>query len=310
MNEFSFRELECFLAVAEELSFTRAAERLHLAQPPLSRHIRNLEEKLGVMLFERTNRTVRLTAPGTAFRSEAREILLQVRRAGEAARRAGDGETGRLDVGFVSAVLSPELVEVFSAFRELYPDIQLNLHDRLPSAQMEALVNGELEIGFIGILPEKVPEEMQCTSWMNERLRAFLPPRHRLAGKSGIRIRELQDEPFVMISSEAAPAYTAHLRALCLEEGFRPRIVQEARRAQAVAAMTVAGSGVAILPESLHRITGNGVPLVGARRRPLQMTHAVAHRKRISPTAALFVSLLETRKRGKSITPPVSGSSR
>ncbi|MDF1825472.1 MAG: LysR substrate-binding domain-containing protein [Verrucomicrobiales bacterium] len=298
MNEFSFRELECFLAVSEELSFTRAAERLHLAQPPLSRHIRSLEEKLGVQLFERTNRRVLLTSPGEAFRGEAKEILLQIRRAGEAARRAGAGETGRLDIGFVSAVLSPELVRVFADFRRGHADIQLNLHDRLPADQFEALVNGELEIGFIGITPQRIPDGIRCTNWMEEPLSVYLPPRHPLGAKGGARIKDLKGEPFVMISSDAAPAYAAYLRELCLEEGFRPRIVQEARRAQAVAAMTVAGSGIAILPESLNRITGNGVPLLGARRKRLKMTHAVAHRDRISATAELFIQLLgKTKKR-------------
>ncbi len=292
MNEFSFRELECFLAVSEELSFTRAAERLHLAQPPLSRHIRNLEEKLDVQLFEQTNRQVRLTAAGAAFRSEAGEIMQQVRRAGEAARRAGEGETGMLDVGFVSAVLSPELVQVFAGFRQRYPHIQLNLHDRLPVDQLEALRSGELEIGFIGIAPDRIPDGIESKSWMEEPLRVYLPTKHPFAEKKTVRIKQLRDEPFVMISSEAAPAYTAHLRALCLEEGFRPRIVQEARRAQAVAAMTVAGSGIAILPESLNRITGNGIPLVGARGKQLKMTHAVAHGRRISPTASLFLEAI------------------
>lgn len=292
MNEFTFRELECFIAVSEELSFTRAAERLHLAQPPLSRHIRNLEEKLDVKLFERTNREVRLTAPGVAFRSEARDILQQVRRAGEAARRAGEGETGMLNVGFVSAVLSPELVQVFADFREKCPHIQLNLHDRLPIDQLEDLRTGELEVGFIGIAPDRVPEGIEATSWMEESLLVFFPTKHPLAEKSTVRIKDLRDEPFVMISPEAAPAFSTHLRALCLEAGFRPRIVQEARRAQAVAAMTVAGSGIAILPESLNRITGNGVPLVGARRKQLKMTHAVAHGRRLSPTASLFLETL------------------
>src|SRR5690606_11628078 len=114
-------ELECFLAVAEELSFTRAAKRLYLAQPPLSRHIRNLEEKLEVSLFERSRRNVSLTAAGRAFREEAATILPQLRRAAEAARRAASGETDRLEVGFVSAVLSSELVEVFSAYRKENP---------------------------------------------------------------------------------------------------------------------------------------------------------------------------------------------
>ena len=294
MNDFSFRELECFIAVSEELSFTRAAQRLHLAQPPLSRHIRNLEEKLGVKLFERTNREVRLTTPGDAFRGEAQEILMKVQRAGEAARRAEAGETGRLDVGFVSAVLSPELVRIFSGFRKAKPHVQLNLHDHPPSEQLEALMNGELEIGFIGVEPEKVPEGIRCTDWMDERLRLFLPVGHPFERRKEVRLRDLQEEAFVMIASEAAPAYASYLRALCREEGFRPRVVQDARRAQAVASMTVAGSGVAILPESLDRITGNGVTLTGPKRKQIKMNHVVAHREVPGTTAALFLDHMKS----------------
>ena len=151
--DFSLRELECFVAVAQELSFTRAAERLRLAQPPLSRLIKNLEEKFGVDLVERLRRSVSLRTGGQAFTVEARTILLQVGRAGETARRAAEGETNKLEIGFVSAVLSPELVEVFSKFREKHPQVQLNLHDRLPVEQMTALELGKLDIGFVGVAP-------------------------------------------------------------------------------------------------------------------------------------------------------------
>ena len=123
--DYSLRELECFTAVAEELSFTRAAQKLHLAQPPLSRHVHALEEKLGTALFERTARKVALTAAGALFYEETRTILPQLLRAGEATRRFGTGETERLRLGFVSAVLSPELVGVLRLFRERHPSVQL-----------------------------------------------------------------------------------------------------------------------------------------------------------------------------------------
>lgn len=291
--EFSFRELECFLAVAEELSFTRAAERLHLAQPPLSRHVKNLEEKLGVTLFERTNREVSITAAGRAFREEAREILLQTRRAGEVARRVAEGETGELRIGFVSAVLSPELVEVFARFRESHREVRLDLRDRLPAEQIAELERGELDLGFIGVEPGRLPDRIAVAKWREEPLRAFLPPDHRRAGAESVRLKELAGEPFVMISPEAAPAFSAHLRSLCHEAGFRARVVQEARRAQAVAAMTVAGNGVAILPESLHRITGNGVPLVRARGKRECITHVVAHRERAGEPVMEFLEILD-----------------
>src|SRR5262245_46402731 len=121
--DYTVRELECFTAVAEELSFTHAARRLHLAQPPLSRHIRVLEEKIGARLFERTRRTVTLTLAGGVFYEETRYLLRQLTRAGEMARRSGLGESARLRLGFVSAVLSPELIETVRGFRRSHPSV-------------------------------------------------------------------------------------------------------------------------------------------------------------------------------------------
>jgi DNA-binding transcriptional LysR family regulator len=292
MAEYSLRELECFLAVAEELSFTRAAERLRLAQPPLSRHIRSLEETLEVRLFDRSQRHVALTAAGIAFRDEARDILPRLRRAGEAAKRAAQGETDRVAVGFVSAVLSPELVDVFKRFRCQHPSIRMHLHDLLPSEQLDHLARGELDIAFVGVAPERIPAGLATTRWREEALLAFLPPGHRSAKKSSIRLRELAEEPFVMISATAAPAYTSFVNRLCLKEGFRPRIIEEAARAQAVAALTVAGVGVSILPTSLHRITGNGVVLKGAGSKGCSIIHSVLHSTRPSQSAVRFLSEL------------------
>jgi len=292
MAEYSLRELECFLAVAEELSFTRAAERLRLAQPPLSRHIRSLEEKLEVRLFERSQRHVSLTDAGHAFREEARDILPRLRRAGEAAKRAALGETDRVAVGFVSAVLSPELVAVFTAFRRRHPSIRLHLHDLLPSQQIEALARGELDVAFVGLAPERLPSGLVTTPWLEEPLMAFLPPDHRLSGRKEIRLADLAEEPFVMISAAAAPTYTSHLHRLCLAEGFRPRVVEEASRAQAVAALSVAGVGVAILPASLDRVTGNGVSLRGSGRSRIGIVHSVAHAARPGAPARHFLSCL------------------
>lgn len=293
MNEYSLRELECFIAVAEELSFTRAAERLRLAQPPLSRHIRALEGKLGVELLERSRRHVAVTVAGMAFLTEARDILLRLRRAGEVAKRAAQGETDQVKVGFVSAVLSPELVAVFTRFGKKHPHIRMQLHDLLPSAQLEALARGDIEVGFIGVAPGKLPTGLEVTRWRNEELLVFLPPNHALSGKAAVMLADLAAEPFVMISAEAAPAYHSCVHRLCLEAGFRPRVVQEAVRAQAVAALTVAGAGVAILPASLNRITGNGLTLRRAgRAKKSSMTHSVAHSVRLSPPAAKLLAAL------------------
>ncbi len=291
MSDYSLRELECFLAVAEEMSFTRAAERLRLAQPPLSRHIRCLEEKLGVALFERSRRHVALTPAGTAFRIEARDILPRLRRAGEAAKRAARGETDRVEVGFVSAVLSPELVAVFTRFGKRYPQIRMQLHDLLPSDQLAALARGELDVAFVGVAPERLPAGLAATRWREEPLLAFVPPNHPLAVRRELRLAELADEPFVMISAEAAPSFSSYVHHLCLEEGFRPRVVQEASRAQAVAALTVAGIGVALLPASLDRITGNGIALRRSRRKKAAIVHSLVHAVKPGPSAVRFLEV-------------------
>lgn len=292
--DYTLRELECFTAVAEELSFTRAARRLHLAQPPLSRHIRVLEEKMGVRLFERDQQGVSLTTAGGLFYEETRGILPQLSRAGEAVRRAARGETARLRLGFVSAVLSAELVETFRKFRASQPQVQIMLHDSPPAEQLQAITAGRLDGGFVGLTPDDHPAGVRFALWRKEPLLCFLPAGHRLAkvkkksdsvaakakhgvqAKQKIALADLAREPFVAVSAGAAPAFATHVHALCREAGFRPRIVLESPRAQAVAVMVAAGSGVALLPESLAHLMGNAVCALPLKEAPM-ITHVFAH---------------------------------
>jgi LysR family transcriptional regulator, benzoate and cis,cis-muconate-responsive activator of ben and cat genes len=274
--DYSLRELECFIAVAEELSFTRAAHRLHLAQPPLSRHIRTLEEKLGTRLFERSNRTVKLTTAGGLFFEETRGILPQLVRAGEMTKRSSRGELSRLRIGFVSAVLSPELIETFRLFRARYPEIQVILQDQPPAEQLQAIRRGTLDGGFVGLKPNEPVAGIQYRAWSSEALACFVPSGHGLANRGRVALKELSGESFVAVSSEGAPAFSAYIHALCRNAGFRPRIVLESPRAQAVAVMVAAGSGVALLPESLGRFVGHAAVAVPLLKAP-KITHVFAH---------------------------------
>ncbi len=289
---YSLRELECFTAVADELSFTRAAQRLHLAQPPLSRHIRALEEKLGAALFDRSGRKVALTAAGAVFYEETRTVLPQLVRAGETTRRFVSGETERLRLGFVSAVLSPELVEVLRIFRERHPAVQLLMQDSPPAEQLAALRRGELDGGFIGLPPEARTAGIQFIPWRREPLAAFVPFGHPLAKRRQIDLRELAGEALVAVSSEAAPAFAAYLRAVCGKAGFRPRIVLESPRAQAVAVMVAAGTGIALLPASLARVVGEAAAVIPLQKAP-RIEHVFA-RAAGSPSASMrsFTALL------------------
>lgn len=292
--DYSLRELECFTAVADELSFTRAAQRLHLAQPPLSRHIRALEEKLGAALFDRSGRKVSLTAAGAVFYEETRTVLPQLTRAGETTRRFVSGETERLRLGFVSAVLSPELVEVLRTFRERHPAVQLLMQDSPPAEQLAALRSGTLDGGFIGLPPEARTPGIQFIPWRREPLAAFVPFGHPLAKRHQIDLRELAGEALVAVSSEAAPAFAAYLRAVCGRAGFRPRIVLESPRAQAVAVMVAAGTGIALLPASLARVVGEAAAIIPLKKAP-RIEHVFA-RAAGSASSAMrhFTALLNT----------------
>ncbi len=292
--EYTLRELECFTAVAEELSFTRAARRLHLAQPPLSRHIQTLEAKIGTALFERSRRAVALTPAGNVFFEESRGLLAQLARAGEAARRSGHGEVERLRLGFVSAVLSPDLVECFRRFRIAHPAVQILLQDSPPADQLAAIGRGQLDGGFIGLAPADRPKAVQFIPWQTEELALFVPSGHPLASRGRVRLADAAREAFVAVSGEAAPAFALYVRELCRRAGFRPRVVVESSRAQAVAVMVAAGSGVALLPRSLARIGGASAAVLALQPAAV-ITHVFAHGAgRRSEAMAALVELLRT----------------
>lgn len=273
--DYSLRELECFIAVAEELSFTRAAKRLRLAQPPLSRHVRTLEAKIGAALFHREPRRSVLTPAGKALYEEVRDIPRRLTAAGQAARQKSREESVSLRLGFVSAVMNDRLVEILHGFRRKFPSVQIMLHDLTPSDQLGEIQEGRLDGGFIGMaLPER-PADIRFTSWHREPLACFVPAGHLLASRKAVAVKELAGHPFIAVSNAAAPAFASHVRGLCNEAGIVPRIILESTRAQAVALMVAAGSGIAILPVSLARFLSTAVVAVPLKRGPA-ITHVFA----------------------------------
>jgi DNA-binding transcriptional LysR family regulator len=280
--DYSLRELECFIAVAEELSFTRAAKRLNLAQPPLSRHIRILEEKIGAALFIREPRRISLTAAGSIFYDETRHIPRRIERAGEVAKRASTGETARLRLGFVSAVMNDGLIEVFRRFREKHPAVQIMLHDISPHEQLRAISEGRLDGGFIGLAPSERPAGIQLVPWRKEPLVCLVPKDHPLGDRKSISLAALAGESFISVSFESAPAFATHVRELCKSAGFRPREILESPRAQAVALMVAAGSGIAILPEALAALVKSSANAITIKGTP-RITHVFACQQRRVP---------------------------
>jgi len=278
MNDFSLRELECFVAVAEELSFTRAAKRLHMAQPPLSRHIQALESRLGARLLDRSTRGVSITAAGRAFLQDTKSALTQLQRAVSSAKRVVQGETSRLEIGFSSTVYSMELVHLFERFRTRHPSIQIVLHDLLPADQLREISEGKLDGGFVGTAPRRKAPEFTFIPWLQEELLLFVPPGHALAKSQRVSFSQLREESFLSLSSKASPAFSAHFHELCRRAGFRPRIIQEADRAQALAVMISTGAGIAVLPAAIKRVVGNSLSALKIADKSASLTHMFAHK--------------------------------
>jgi DNA-binding transcriptional LysR family regulator len=269
-GEIELRHLRYFVAVAEELHFGRAAERLHLAQPPLSQQIRRLEEILGLRLFARTSRSVKLTPAGTAYLERARRTLAGVARDVEETRRIGRGEVGTLHVGFVGSAMLTRLPAVFGRFREANPKVSLHLHESFTSRVVEGLESGELDAG---ILRDGDPAEGIVTETIfSEGFVAVLPVGHRCAGQRTISPAALQGEPLVYYPRSAgARAYERPL-AIFEEYGFRPQVAQEAGHWLTILRLVGAGLGVSVAPACVRWLGSPDVvcvPLRGAKARSM-----------------------------------------
>lgn len=251
------RHLKYFVAVAEALHFGRAAEKLHISQPPLSQQIGQLEAELGVRLFNRNNRRVELTPAGMAFLEDARNILAIAGRAVDRARRAGRGEWGSLNIGFVGSAMFGQLPEILQAFRQRYPEVNLVLDEMNPWDQAPALRDKKIDLGFCR--PAAAGEDLACETVWREPLVLVLPQAHPLAHQETVSLTALSQEPFVSFTTQPEPSLGKYVMDLLLQAGFTPYIVQQVLEVHTALSLVAAGLGVALVPWSAQNSLRKGV---------------------------------------------------
>ena len=286
MNMIDLRRLKYLVTVADEGHITRAAERLGIQQPPLTRQIRSLEAELGVVLFERLPRGVEPTEAGRVVVEEARDVLARAERIRDTAQRAARGEQGRLAVGYTSsAAFHPFVTQQIRAFRDARPGVRLDLAEEGTPELLAALKDERLDAAFIRSTSTDVAG-LSLDPLLEEKMVAAVPAGHRLAAAhSKVALAELAEETFVSYRRPSGPGLHDAIMAACLAAGFSPAVGQEAPRLSSTLSLVASGLGVAITPASMQRMNVEGVAFV-----------------RLKGTKGLVAPLLlATRKRDRAI---------
>jgi DNA-binding transcriptional LysR family regulator len=253
------RHLRYFVAVAENLNFTRAAAKLHLAQPSLTRQIHNLEEEIGVRLLNRSKSQVALTEEGRAFLLDARRILVLATESVQAVQRLSRGETGQLNIGYSSNFNFELLPQTLGAFRRTFPHVALNLFDMTPAEQFRALETRKIDLGFVGLRPPASTRGLQWESIGGHRTVVVLRANHPLARKRHVKLAELKSMFFVGMSEKTHPGFRDWLCETCRPAGFTPRILQDAEWEPALMTFVAEGLGVTLAREHIKRLPHPGV---------------------------------------------------
>ncbi len=253
------RRLRYFVAVAEELSFSRAAQRLHMAQPPLSTQIKQLEEELGVLLFERTSRGVRVTEAGKLLLEEARRIFLQVDQTVRVVQRVGHGEVGRLTLGFVPSSSNEVLPSILRVFSGRFPEVELFLREMRPDLIVQRLHDKQIDAGFLYLPLEDPALEIECLS--REPLVLALAEKHPLASEPQVELDAVAKEPFILPARyQRMPGLYGQVTETCRQAGFVPNAVQkDVWLMQTIVGLVAGNIGVALVPASVRNLRRKGV---------------------------------------------------
>ena len=292
------RQLRYFIAVAEAGNFSRAAQHLHVSQPPLSTQIKSLEVELGVRLFERGNRGVRLTAAGIVFYEEARTVLARLQHARSRAAGAERGDIGTLAIGFVSIADYSLLPSALKRFRADYPGVEVQLHELTTDVQLRELRAGRLDLG-IALGPVDEPD-LDFESVQRESLLLALPSGLLARQRGAIDLRVLAKASFIVPPREIGPGLYDAIISQCRAAGFTPEITQHARQMQTVISLVSCGMGVALVPASVRNLRRAGVHYRELRGRAATIELGIARlRAGVEPIAGHFAAALKQAVTGK-----------
>jgi DNA-binding transcriptional LysR family regulator len=288
------RHLRYFLALAEELSFTRAAERLHVSQPPLSLQIRQLEQQIGARLFARTSRRVELTSAGQAFLIDVRGILERVDASISRAAAIESGLAGRIEIGLSGSHFFGPLPKLIAGYSRAYSDVSIFLQELKPTIQLEALRERDIDLSI-----SRTPVNdmvLKSTRLWTDPMVAAVPLGHKLARRKRLMLGDLRDEPFVMLRLDTS-AYAQHIRDCCVQAGFAPRVVHHVSEVAAVLSLVAAGMGVALVPRSLTHIYSDAIAFIPlASNEPHSDVYAVQRVEDGANVTNAFVQFITARQ--------------
>jgi DNA-binding transcriptional LysR family regulator len=287
------RHLRYFVAVAEALSFTKAAENLHLAQPSLTRQIKDLEAEIGVRLFDRAGKRISLTSEGESFLLDARQLLTACAQSVQAVQRLSRGQASQLNIGYVANVYHDLLPATLGAFRKACPRTALNLFDMTPAEQYLAVDERKIDLGFVCFRGRPTGNDLQWACVGHDVVMVALAEVNPLAKKSKVDLKDLEPMFFVGMSKKTYPGSNEWLIHACREAGFTPRILQDADREPAVISFVAAGLGVALLPEQIKRLPHEGVIFRPLRQRLTADSWAVWKGSNSSDCLKQYIKIVE-----------------
>lgn len=291
-NQIEFRHIKYFLAVAEDLHFRKAAERLYISQPGLSRQIKQMEDELGVLLFERHNRKVELTIAGKFLKEELTRNLKNLDNIFTHAKRLNDGLGGDLKLGYVGSAMSQIIPNLLLEFEKFNQDIVVSLKEMENQKQIESLISHDIDLGFVRL--DRVPRGINIKPILKEPFCIVLPNNHHINRSSFKSVSQLKDEPFILFDSEYSASYFEKVMQIFDDAGFVPNVSHNTIHATSIYKLVENGFGVSIVPKSLVPNFYQKLKFIELEDTPQRTTLSVVWNKgSVNPVLKNFLAFLD-----------------